>query len=48
LTVSDRRVFDRFESTRLIVEVPQVVLHEADQPDVIGGLLHAHLLPANT
>ena len=25
--------------------MPQVVLHEADEPDVVGRLLHAHLLP---
>jgi hypothetical protein len=37
-------VFDRFESTRLVVEIPQVVVHEADQPDVVSGLLHAHIL----
>jgi hypothetical protein len=38
------RIFDRLESTRLIVEIPQVVVHEADQPNVFGGLLDTDLL----
>jgi hypothetical protein len=29
---------DRFDPTRLVVEIPQVVLHEGDQPDVLAHL----------
>ena len=36
-----KRVVDRFESAGLIVDVPQIVVHEGDEPDV---LVSAHRL----
>ena len=35
--------FGRLEPTGGVVKVPQIVVHEGDEPDALGGL-HAHLL----
>jgi hypothetical protein len=34
----------RFQLARFVVEVPQVVIHEGHEPDVLVGLFHADLL----
>ena len=34
----------RLQPTRLVIKVPQVVVHEADEPDVLVDLGDAHLL----
>ena len=34
----------RFQSAGLIVEVSQIVVHEADEPDAVVGLLDADIL----
>ncbi|PYR34296.1 MAG: hypothetical protein DMF89_16055 [Acidobacteria bacterium] len=39
-----QRVFNRFSPTRLIVEIPQIVLHEGDEPDALADLRHADVL----
>src|SRR5262245_19626133 len=31
-TFRDERIVDRFEPTRLVVEIPQIVAHEGDEP----------------
>ena len=38
------RILDRFQSARLVIEVSQVVLHEADEPNAVLDLLDADLL----
>ena len=38
-------MLDRFQSTRLIIEIAQVVVHEADLPNALLDLLDADLLP---
>ena len=35
---------DRFESTCLIVEVSQIIVHEADEPDVLVDLFDSDFL----
>ena len=37
-------VGDRLESTRLIVEIPQVIVHKGLEPDVVVGLSDADSL----
>src|SRR5262249_57230255 len=39
------RIVDRFQSARLIVEVAEIVLHEGDEPQALGHLRHADILP---
>jgi hypothetical protein len=38
-------ILDRFEPAPLIVEVADVVVHEGDEPDALGHLGDADLLP---
>jgi hypothetical protein len=39
---------DRFEPTRLIVEVAQIVAHEGDEPDALAHLGDADALAGET
>ena len=38
------RVLDRLKPRGLGIEVAEIVLHEADEPDAVGDLLDANLL----
>src|ERR1700726_2097978 len=38
-------VFKRFEPAGLVIEVTEIVIHEADEPDLLAHLFDAHLLP---
>src|SRR6516165_10359456 len=40
-----KRILDRFQPARLVLEVAQVVLHEGDEPDPLAHLADAHVLP---
>ena len=44
----DQRIIDRLEPTRLVIEIPEIVVHEGDEPDVLVDLSHAHLLSRKT
>jgi len=35
------RIFERFEHSSLQIEVPQIIIHKTDQPDVVVNLLDA-------
>ncbi len=37
-------ILDRFEPTRLVVEVAEIVVHEADEPNLLADLLDADAL----
>ena len=39
-----KRILDRLEPALLVVEVPQIVIHKADQPDPVARLAHADVL----
>jgi hypothetical protein len=43
-TFGPKRALKRFEPAGLVVEVSQVVVHEADGPDVVVGLVDSNLL----
>ena len=43
-TFASERVFDGLEPARLVIEVTEIILHEADEPDLVGNLFDAHLL----
>jgi len=40
-----QRIIDRFEPAGLVVEIPQIVLHEGDEPDALADLRQADILP---
>ncbi len=40
ITFGPKGNFDRLESARLIVEVAEIVVHEADEPHPLAHLLH--------
>jgi hypothetical protein len=42
LTCRRERIVDRFEPAGLIVEIPQVVVQETNQPDAVLHLADAH------
>jgi len=44
LTLSPERVGDGFQATCLVVEEPQVAIHEADHPDRVADPFDAHIL----
>ncbi len=44
-TFRAERIFDRLDSSHLVVEVAQIVLHEGDEPDALADLRDAHVLP---
>jgi len=39
-----KRILDRFQPTRLIIKIAQVVVHEGDEPDALADLRHADVL----
>ncbi len=44
-TFGPKGIVDRFEPAGLIVEIPQIVVHEGDEPDPLADLRHADILP---
>ena len=43
-TLYTERVFDGLQSTGLVIDVTEIVLHEADEPYFVADLLDADLL----
>jgi hypothetical protein len=44
--VRAKRIVYGLESTSVVVEIPEVVVHEGDEPDALAHLRDTHVLPS--